>query len=135
MSKPRTSLKFLKYADDVETFHAGDVIFREGETGKVMYVIKAGTVELRIMDRAVETLEANEILGEMAILDNETRSATAVAATDCQLVPINSEKFLYLVRETPYFALEVMQIMAGRLRRMNREQQSTSRTAVIRRPK
>jgi len=135
MGKPRTSLKFLKYADTVETFHAGDVIFREGETGRIMYVIKAGTVELRIMDRPVETLEANEILGEMALLDSETRSATAVAVTDCQLVPINSEKFLYLVRETPYFAVEVMQIMAGRLRRMNRETQSTSKTAVIRRPK
>ena len=90
MSKPRTSLKFLKYADKVETYHAGDVIFREGEPGNVMYVVKAGTVDLRILDQTVETLEANSVLGEMALLDKEARSATAVAVTDCQLVPINA---------------------------------------------
>ena len=116
---PRSSLKFLKYANDVETYHAGDVIFQEGDPGKVMYVVKAGVVDLRILDQTVETVEANSVLGEMALLDNDVRSATAVAASDCQLVPITAEKFLFLVRQTPYFALEVMQIMAQRLRRMN----------------
>jgi len=135
MGKPRSSLKFLKYADKVETYHAGDVIFRQGDRGEIMYVIKAGTLDLRINDRTVETLDANDIMGEMALLDNETRSATAVAVTDCQLVPINSEKFAYLVKETPFFAVEVMQIMARRLRRMNRgtTQVNADRTIISRR--
>lgn len=132
MGKPKSSLKFLKYADTVDTYHAGDVIFREGEKGESMYIVKAGSVDLQIMGKTVETLEANAILGEMALLDSETRSATAVAATDCQLVPINGEKFIYLVRETPYFALEVMQIMAQRLRRMDREAQASGKTVVLR---
>jgi CRP-like cAMP-binding protein len=132
MRKPRTSLKLLKYMEPVETYRAGDVVFREGEHGKTMYLVKAGNVELRILERTVETLEPGDILGEMALLDNEARSATAVAATDCQLVVIDNDKFLYLVRETPFFALEVMQIMAARLRRMNREKESSSQTAVIR---
>jgi len=131
MGKPRSSLKFLKYADDVETYHAGDVIFREGDPGTVMYVVKAGKVDLRILDKTVETLEANSVLGEMALLDKEARSATAVALTDCQLVPINAEKFLYLVGETPYFALEVMQIMAQRLRRMDREAEAKRKTKIL----
>jgi CRP-like cAMP-binding protein len=132
MRKPRTSLKLLKYMEPVETYRAGEVVFREGEHGKTMYLVKAGNVDLRILERTVETLEAGDILGEMALLDNEARSATAVAATDCQLVVIDNDKFLYLVRETPFFALEVMQIMAARLRRMNREKESSSQTAIIR---
>jgi CRP/FNR family transcriptional regulator, cyclic AMP receptor protein len=121
MANRRTSLKFLKYADDFKTFHTGDVIFKEGDRGDQMYVVKAGNVELRVVGQTVETLESGDILGEMAMLDNEPRSATAVAATDCQIVPIDQTKFQFLLKETPYFAIEVMQIMARRLRRMNRE--------------
>ena len=80
MGKARTSLKFLKYADNVETYHAGDVIFREGDPGKVMYVVKAGRVDLRILDKTVETLEANSVLGEMALLEEIPRTATACPA-------------------------------------------------------
>ncbi|MCY3021053.1 MAG: cyclic nucleotide-binding domain-containing protein [Planctomycetota bacterium] len=126
MAKARSSLKFLKYADNVETFHAGDAVFRAGEPGTRMYIVKAGTVDLRLQDRTLETLAAGDVLGEMALLDNEPRSATAVAITDCQLVPINAERFQYLVRQTPYFAIEVLQIMARRLRRMDRALQSSS---------
>lgn len=125
MSNKRTSLKFLKYADQFDTYHAGDVIFKEGDPGDRMFVVKAGNVELRVVGQTVETLEPGDILGEMALLDSEPRSATAVAATDCQIVPLDLQKFQFLIRETPYFAVEVMQIMARRLRRMNRE------TAVI----
>ena len=118
---PKTSLAFLKYADNFKSFRAGELIFREGEKGDFMYVVKAGTVELRVGNNPIETLDAGSILGEMALLDSESRSASAYAYTDCQIVPIDREKFQFLVKETPYFALEVMQIMAGRLRHMNRE--------------
>ncbi|HEY3322769.1 MAG TPA: cyclic nucleotide-binding domain-containing protein [Planctomycetota bacterium] len=127
MPKQRSSLKFLKYADTFKTYRANDVIFHEGEQGDMMYVVKAGTVELRVLGRVVETLEAGEMLGEMALVDNEARSASAIAITDCQLVPIDREKFQFLIRETPYVAIEVMQIMARRLRRMNQD------TAILRR--
>ena len=97
------------------------MIFKEGDRGDRMYVVKAGNVELRVVGQTIETLESGDILGEMAMLDNEPRSATAVASTDCQIVPIDQQKFQFLLKETPYFAIEVMQIMARRLRRMNRE--------------
>ena len=111
----------MKYGDVFSTFKAGDVIFKEGETGHLMYVVKAGTIELRVMGRPVESLETNDILGEMALVDNQVRSATAVATTDCQVVPVDVEKFQYMIKETPYFAIEVLQIMARRLRAMNRQ--------------
>ena len=130
MSKKRSSLKFLKYADTFNTFRAGDVIFREGDKGEIMYVVKAGNVDLVVLGRTVETLESGDILGEMALLDNYPRSATAKAATDCQLVPIDGEKFQFLISQTPYFAIEVMQIMARRLRHMNQEATDTGKTII-----
>lgn len=121
MSKKNTSLQLLKYADTYTTYHAGDIVFREGEAGSHMFVVKAGSVELRLHDKHVETLGAGDILGEMALVDSAARSATAIAVTDCQLVPIDKDRFEYMVRQTPYFALEVMHVMSKRLRRMNRQ--------------
>ena len=65
-------------------------------------------------------LSADSIFGEMALIDNEPRSATAVAITDVELVPISEKQFLFLVSQTPYFALKVMRILAQRLRKTNR---------------
>jgi CRP/FNR family cyclic AMP-dependent transcriptional regulator len=122
MSKRRhTSLEFLKYADKYSTYHANDVIFKEGDAGNTMYVIKGGTVELRVGKKSVEVLTEGHIFGEMALVDKDPRSATAVAMTDCQLVPLDLEKFQYMIRQSPYFAVEVMQVLTERLRRMNHE--------------
>ena len=54
MAKKRSSLKFLKYADTFQTYRAGDVIFREGDKGDLMYVVKAGNVDLQVLGRTVE---------------------------------------------------------------------------------
>ena len=128
MGKKR-GFRLLKYTDDFVTHPAGDVIFREGDDGKHMYVVKSGTIELHVAGIVVETVEAGDIMGEMAMLDCEKRSATAVALTEVQLVPIDNDKFQYLIRQTPYFAIEVMQIMAERLRHMNRQTVISKRTS------
>jgi len=67
----------------------------------------------------VETVEEGGLLGEMSLVDDRERSASAVALVDCELVPIDEKRFLFLVQETPFFALEVMRTMARRLRAMN----------------
>jgi CRP/FNR family cyclic AMP-dependent transcriptional regulator len=121
MAQPRSSLKFFKYAEDFESYKAGQTIVEEGKPGNLMYVVKSGKVDLRVRGKTVETLEPGGIFGEMALLDNEVRSATAVAATDCQLVPIDEKRFQHYVQQTPYFAIEVMRVMAQRLRRMDKE--------------
>jgi CRP/FNR family cyclic AMP-dependent transcriptional regulator len=59
------------------------------------------------------------IVGEMALVDTSHRSPTAVAKTDCKLVPLDETKFKVHVHHTPFFAVQVMRIMANRLRRMN----------------
>jgi len=104
---------------DLKSFSAGQHIFKEGQPGDVMYIVAEGEVDILINGIVIETVAPGGILGEMALIDNKARSATAIAKTDCNLLPINRTHFVFLVQETPNFALQVMQVMAERLRRMN----------------
>lgn len=113
------TIDIFKYETDVIDFKAGQHIFEEGEHGETMYVVQKGEVDVIIHGNIVETLEAGGVIGEMALLDHTFRSATAVARTDCTLVPLNEKKFLNHVNRTPLFALQVMRVIADRLRKMN----------------
>ena len=97
-------------------YKAGDTVFKEGEPGDEMYVVLEGEVDIIVHDRVVETVGVDNFLGEMALLDERPRSATAVAKTDCKLAPINQNRFKFLVQQTPHFAIHLMQGMAERLR-------------------
>jgi CRP-like cAMP-binding protein len=55
----------------------------------------------------------------MALLDSSPRTARAVARTGCKLVPVNQKRFNLLVQHTPDFAIQIMRVMAGRLRAMD----------------
>jgi len=111
----------LFHAEDIElvSFRAGQRIFREGDAGDVMYVVRDGEVELRVKGQLVEALGPGGVLGEMALIEHAPRSATATAKTDCTLVPISEKRFTFMVQHTPHFALQIMKIMAERLRRMD----------------
>jgi CRP/FNR family cyclic AMP-dependent transcriptional regulator len=118
MEQVRTYVELLMRTEDHFTpFKEGQVIFEEGQRGNEMFLVKSGVVELRRGDSVVETVSQGGILGEMALVDQEPRSATAIAAADCELVPIDEKKFKLLVKGVPGFALEVMRIMAQRIRR------------------
>jgi CRP/FNR family cyclic AMP-dependent transcriptional regulator len=105
---------------EARLFKAGDVIFREGDEAKELFVIKSGQVRIQIGNRTVTELGQDSIFGEMALIDSEPRSATAVAITDVELVPVSEKQFLFLVGQTPYFALKVMRVLAQRLRVTNK---------------
>jgi CRP/FNR family transcriptional regulator, cyclic AMP receptor protein len=105
---------------DAQSFKAGGVIFREGDEARELFVIKSGQVRIQIGNRTVTDLAADSIFGEMALIDNEPRSATAVAVTDVELVAVSEKQFLFLVSQTPYFALKVMRVLAQRLRATNK---------------
>jgi len=102
------------------SYRRGDVVFREGDRGGELFVIKSGKVEVRTGNRRLETLGDNEIFGEMALIDDSPRSATVVALTDVTLAPITENQYLFLVRHTPYFALKVMRVLVQRLRTQNK---------------
>jgi CRP/FNR family transcriptional regulator, cyclic AMP receptor protein len=108
--------------NNVETrfFKAGSIIFREGDEAHELFVIKKGDVRIQIGNRTISELSADHIFGEMALIDNEPRSATAIAMSDVELVPVSEKQFLFLVSQTPYFALKVMRVLAQRLRATNK---------------
>ena len=103
----------------LRSFKAGEIIFREGDAAEELFVIKSGKVEIRLGNRVLDTLPELSIFGEMALIDSAPRSATAVAATDVALVPVSEKQFLFLVTRTPHFALNVMRVLARRLRTTN----------------
>lgn len=113
------TLQLFRFAQDVDSFAAGSVIFESGQPGDLMYVVKEGEVDVIANGQVLETVGPGGILGEMALIDKNPRSATAVAKTDCQLARVSEQRFTYLVQQNPFFALAVMRIMAARLRHMD----------------
>ena len=105
---------------EAQFFKAGTTIFREGEQAHDLFVIKSGEIRIQIGNRTVSELSADHIFGEMALIDNQPRSASAIAMTDVELVPVSEKQFLFLVGQTPYFALKVMRVLAQRLRMTNK---------------
>lgn len=104
---------------DVETYAAGATVFREGDAGDRMYVVLFGEVALSINGRHVETIGSGGILGEMALVDSGPRSATATVTEEAQLAPVTEQRFTGLLKQKPEFALQIMRVLASRLRRMD----------------
>ena len=116
MGEPAT-VNIFKNADTSERYAAGDVIFAAGDPGDRFYVVREGTVTLSANGRSLEDVGPGGIFGELGVLERAPRSATATAATDCDLVPLDERSFVFHVSQTPFFALTVMRVLADRLRR------------------
>jgi CRP/FNR family cyclic AMP-dependent transcriptional regulator len=114
-----TTVTLFRNSSDGEPVEAGQTIFREGEPGDAMFAVTAGELEVRVGGNVVERVGPGGIVGEMALIDGEPRSATVVARTNGRLVRIDEKRFHFLVEQTPFFALQVMRIMVERLRRMD----------------
>jgi CRP/FNR family transcriptional regulator, cyclic AMP receptor protein len=108
----------FRHAKDVKVYEPGQTIFKLGEPPDLMYVVQEGEVEIVYEGNPVEVLGPGDMFGEMSLISDEPRSATAVAKTLRKLVPIDLKRFIFLVEETPYFAVQVMKVMASRIRRM-----------------
>jgi CRP/FNR family cyclic AMP-dependent transcriptional regulator len=115
-----STLSLFRDADDARAFASGETIFVEGDEGRQMFVVLEGTVRLSVTGRTLEKVVKGGVFGEMALIDAAPRSATATALSACTLVPITAQRFKSLVKENPDFALEIMRVMAARLRSMDR---------------
>lgn len=117
-----TTMDLLNLINNVDTefFEAGSTIFEEGSVANCMYVVVQGGVSIKVGNDVIDNAGIGEMFGEMAMVDTRPRSATAIANVDCKLAVIDERLFLIMVQETPHFALQVMQVMAERLRRMNK---------------
>lgn len=108
----------LKNEGEKQSFSVGDVIFTDGDANNgYMYTVLDGEIELLKQGSVLETVGVGGVFGEMAILDHEPRSATAIAKTGCRLAAISEVRFKALVAEHPKFALGMMKLLTERLRR------------------
>jgi CRP/FNR family cyclic AMP-dependent transcriptional regulator len=105
--------------DTAFTVAPGQVIFHEGDKADRMFAVVEGKVEIVIKGQVVEVVEAGGVFGEMALIEDRPRNATATVTTAAKLVNIDRKRFLFLVQQNPFFSLQLMTIMAGRLRRMD----------------
>ena len=101
-----------------QTFPAARVIMKEGDAGVSMYIVIRGRVTVSIKGTVVEQVGPGGTFGEMALVDQASRSATAVAATESQLLTISRSDFLNLVKTKPGFAISLLKTIADRLRTM-----------------
>jgi CRP/FNR family cyclic AMP-dependent transcriptional regulator len=98
---------------------AGQVLFRDGEAGNVAFGVIDGEIAIVKHGTLIESVGPGGIVGEMALIDHSVRSADAVARTDVMLSRIDQARFEHLVGNHPTFALQVMRVMAERVRKAN----------------
>ena len=96
----------------------GSPIMTAGETGHCMYVVLEGRVTVSVQGNVVERVGPGGVIGEMALIDQSPRAASAVAETSCTLLPISRNDFLVLIKNKPSFAVALLKNLADRLRFM-----------------
>ncbi len=112
-----TKFGFIEHSTDPVSYSAGQTIFQEGELGEHLYFVKSGEVTITVHDTVVNRIGAGDIFGEMALIDHKVRSATATAVSDTEVVPVDERRFLFLVQQHPYFSINLMSVLADRIRR------------------
>ena len=109
----------FKSARDKIAAAPGEVIFDKGDAGNVMYAVLDGQIDITLGDEVLETVGPGGIIGELALVDESPRSARAVARVASQLARVDQREFTFLVQEHPTFALQVMRVLADRIRKAN----------------
>jgi CRP/FNR family cyclic AMP-dependent transcriptional regulator len=102
----------------LQRFESDKKIFVRDDAGACMYVVRSGKVGIMAAGAVLENVGPNGIFGEMALIDGSPRSATAVAREPTEVAVIDERTFLYLVEKDPRFALQMLRLLAARLRRM-----------------
>lgn len=112
-------IELLENKSDLVKVPAGTVLFREGEVGDRMYVILEGEISLTINEQPLGTEVDGGIVGEMSLIDETLRSATATTQADSVLAPLDHDAFEAMVQMQPKFAIHVMRVLSQRLRLAN----------------
>lgn len=98
-------------------FDAGERIFLEQDAATSMYVVRSGAVDVITFGTILERVGPGGVFGEMALIDDAPRAAAALASEPTELAVIDKPTFLTLIAEEPEFALQIMRLMAERVRR------------------
>jgi uncharacterized membrane protein len=127
--------KLLADVVDVVNVKKGDTLFRAGDPGHAMYVVVKGEIELFIKDHAGQRItltdaKVGDVFGELAMLDEGPRTASALATDDAELLELDRDDILLLVKKKPEAALH----MLGAMGAMTRKADMLLRTRVARNP-
>ena len=119
---PKFDFKILDRSDvAVRAFAAGSDVVIDGSPASEMFLLRKGRVRVHKNGQTFGEIDEGGIFGEMALIDQAPRAATVTAIDDCEVVPIDERLFIKLVQKSPYFGIEVMRTLVGRLRMMNNE--------------
>lgn len=119
---PTLALEFFRSGGQEESFAAGERIFAELDNpggffskGSSVYLLLEGEVALTVKDLPLAVVSRGETFGELAIISDAPRSATAVARTPCRVLSLDKKRFLNALSKLPEFAQMMISIMALRL--------------------
>ncbi len=117
-------LNFLAYSVNIQSYKAKDVIFNQGDMGDTMYFVVKGCVNISVLDINSESislkdLTRGEYFGELALIDDKPRSASAIAATDIELLELTREMLSNYIHAEPRVAMTILRTMSQRLRETN----------------
>lgn len=119
-------LEALAAAGEGQSAHRGDILVREDEPGRGLYVLLEGEAKVVLSspdgrEAVLAFLEEGDFFGEMSLLDGDPRSATVRAGSDVRLLLLRREAFLQLLRRHPEIAIAMLVELSGRLRKANRK--------------
>lgn len=113
------TIGIFKHAPNAMSVPPGHVLFREGDEAGTMYAVVSGELSVLVKGVEVEIVGEGGIVGEMGLINKQSRTATVVAKTASSVVAVGEQDFLRHVHNTPFFALQVLRITAERLRKVN----------------
>ncbi len=102
-----------------ESFEKGQYIVNEGDLGKELFMIVKGEVEVVAGGNVVAVMKEGAGFGEMALIDNQPRSADIVARNDVLVLKMESDDFLEILKQRDEVALGVIRVLTGRIRELN----------------
>lgn len=103
-------------SSDFTVYPAGAVVFNAGDKGDCMYAVISGEVEIILNGKVIDTIGASSVFGEMALVEDKPRSASAIVKAEAKLVKVDRNRFLFMVQQTPFFALHMLSLVTERLR-------------------
>jgi CRP/FNR family transcriptional regulator, cyclic AMP receptor protein len=117
----RRDLRFLAQRVSLHRYRAGEIIFNYGEAGSIMYIVVSGAVNIYLPGEAsrrisLKDISRDEYFGELALFDDQPRSASALATTDIEVLEITQATLLYYIEHHPHVAIALLQTLSNRLR-------------------
>lgn len=118
-------LKVVAMMGEPRTYRGGERLFEKGDDGDAAYIVIIGEVDVIVpsdgSEQAVATLGSGELFGEMAVLCDQPRTTAIAARTDLEVLRLDRDVVLNLMREFPAITLELVRILGRRLERTTRE--------------